>query len=344
MIFFSRLLRLTVPALALQVGALVAQVPTNASTPEQPFFEWTELRFASDVYAGRRDRLKPLLWDNGGGVFLAPSAEGTSHGETFRQLDDFLYFTGLELPHSVLAIDADAGRTLLFVPSRDPRFENGTRPNDFPGRRLASDPELVRRSGIAEIRPYDELAGVVRAWVRQGRLIWMNLGRDVDVEEIESDFVTDLDPVHAMLAHLQRQHATVRIGNAYSAIARLRMIKGPEEVEAIRRACAVTIGGIRATAPHVVDGTDERTLAGILEGAFKRAGAHGPAFASIIKSGPNSLWPWRILAAHYDRRNRPIRDGELVIFDVGAERDYYVCDVGRTFPVSGRFRDRKSVV
>lgn len=29
--------------------------------------------------------------------------------------------------------------------------------------------------------------------------------------------------------------------------------------------------------------------------------------------------------------------GELVIFDVGCEVDYYVSDVGRTFPVSGRF-------
>ncbi len=52
---------------------------------------------------------------------------------------------------------------------------------------------------------------------------------------------------------------------------------------------------------------------------------------------PNSLWPWRILAANYDRRNRVMRDGELVVFDVGTELDYAVSDVGRTFPVSGHF-------
>jgi Xaa-Pro aminopeptidase len=60
-------------------------------------------------------------------------------------------------------------------------------------------------------------------------------------------------------------------------------------------------------------------------------------FHPIIKSGPNSLWAWRILASHYDRRNRAVRDGELVIFDVGCELDHYVSDVGRTVPVSGKF-------
>ena len=32
-----------------------------------------------------------------------------------------------------------------------------------------------------------------------------------------------------------------------------------------------------------------------------------------------------------------MRQGELVIFDVGCELDYYASDVGRTFPVSGKF-------
>ncbi len=49
------------------------------------------------------------------------------------------------------------------------------------------------------------------------------------------------------------------------------------------------------------------------------------------------MWPWRILASHYDRRNRRMQAGDLVIFDVGCEVDTYASDIGRTFPVSGRF-------
>ena len=118
---------------------LVLVVPAAAqvaSTPEQRFFDWTALQFDKEVYAQRRARLIHALQHAGGGVFIAPSAHGVSHGPTFRQLDDFLYFTGLELPHSLLAIDADAATTTLFTPGRDARFESTARPNDFPGRPL----------------------------------------------------------------------------------------------------------------------------------------------------------------------------------------------------------------
>lgn len=85
----------------------------------------------------------------------------------------------------------------------------------------------------------------------------------------------------------------------------------------------------------------ERTLTGAFTADCMTLGAQRDAFSPIIRSGPDSLWPWRILGAHYDRRNRTLRSGELVIFDVGCERDHYVSDVGRTFPVDSRFTPRQ---
>ena len=101
------------------------------------------------------------------------------------------------------------------------------------------------------------------------------------------------------------------------------------------------MNGIRHAATFIEPGVDERRLEGELEASFKRNGSQRMAFASIIKSGPNSLWPWRILASHYNRRNRAMHAGDLVIFDVGAELNYYISDVGRTFPVSGTFTPRQ---
>lgn len=93
------------------------------------------------------------------------------------------------------------------------------------------------------------------------------------------------------------------------------------------------------------DGVDERGLEAELEAFYMRGGAARLPFASIIKSGPNSLWPWRILATHNDRRNRAMKNGELVIFDVGCELDGYVSDTGRTLPVSGRFTaDQRAIL
>ncbi len=307
-------------------------------TPEQRFLDWSRMQFPAPVHAARRARLAQSLRETGrGGVFLAPSADGFSGGETFRQLDDFLYFTGLELPNSVLAIEVDTGRSTLFVPERDARFESGSRPNDFPGRPLQTDLGLVSAAGVDAFRPYTELDAALERWIEAGQSLVLNAGRGGSVAVPSSDYVRSYDAVQVLRLHLATRHPEALLENAFPAIAHLRMVKGPEEIERIARACAITVDAMHAAARYVRPGVDERTLEAELEAAFKRGGAQRPAFDSIIKSGPNSLWPWRILASHYDRRNRRMQSGELVIFDVGCELDHYASDIGRTFPVSGRF-------
>ncbi|MCG8604001.1 Xaa-Pro peptidase family protein [bacterium] len=310
---------------------------SHDKTREQRFFDWTSLQFDKSVYAKRRAKLEQLLRSSGGGVFLTPSAHGVSHGPTFRQLDDFLYLTGLELPHSILAIDSDAGKTVLFAPRRDARFESKFRPNDFPGRPLADDPKLSRVSGISEIRPYSELNAAVTEWCKAGRVLRINSGRKGSLSRMKTDFIYDWDPADQLIFHFQRTYPSAKLENAFAEVAKMRMIKGPEEVEVIRRVCDLTVKAIKHTATFIRDGVDERRLEAELEAIYKRGGAQRLAFSSIIKSGPNSLWPWRILAAHSNRLNRQMKNGELVILDVGTELDYYVSDVGRTFPVSGTF-------
>jgi Xaa-Pro aminopeptidase len=340
-IHWTRGLSIALLAAPASAGLCRAQV-ARTGTPEQRFFEWTDLRFAPQVFALRRTKMVEQLRASGNGVLLVPSAEGTSGGETFRQLDDFLYFTGLEVPRSVLAIDARDGRSTLFTPHRDARFENAGRRNDFPGRPLADDPEISRRSGLDAVLPYESLDSAVASWVGASISIRLDApGSGGPAGQVVaapvSDYVTIWSPVQMLAFHLLEKHPGVRLLSAGSSVARLRMVKGGEEIEVMRRVASITAQAIREAAGHVRDGIDERSLEAELEAAFKRRGGQRLGFASIIKSGPNSLWAWRILAAQYDRRNRSMHGGELVIFDVGTELDGYTSDVGRTFPVSGRF-------
>ncbi len=320
-------------------GTFSAQA--SSAPREQRFFEWTGMPFSTEVYRARREKMIARLRLSGGGVFLVPGRYGVSDGFTFRQVDDFLYFAGLELADSMLVLDADAGTAILFTPPRDTRYENPSRPNDFPGRLQGADPDLAETSGIADVRTFSELARAVDGWVSEGKRLRVNFGRPGSIPTVTPDFVTGWTASEALTFHVQREYPKGRIENAYEDVARLRMVHGPEEIEAMRRVSALTTTAIRQAAGFVRDGVDERTLEAELEAAFKRGGSQRLPFASIIKSGPNSLWPWRILAANYDRRNRVLRDGELVVFDVGAELDYYVSDVGRTFPVSGRFTKKQ---
>jgi Xaa-Pro aminopeptidase len=269
-------------------------------------------------------------------VYLSPTDPGSSHGFTFRQVDDFLYFTGLELPGSILAIDSNSGEATIFAPRRDPRYESMARPNDFPGRPLADDPAVAEAAGIA-IHPFDELRWAIRDLVDEGHLLRINSGRDSPVRRFDTELIYEWTAAERLIHHLQKEYPEANIENAFRDVAELRMVKSAEEIEAMRRVIDLTTAAIRHAASFVRPGVSERALEAELEAEYKRGGGQRLGFSSIIKSGPNSLWPWRILAANYDRRNRTMSPGDLVIFDVGTELDYYVSDVGRTFPVSGSF-------
>ncbi len=312
-------------------------------TEEQRYFGWAELPFPKTEYQQRRTRMVEELKAAGGGIFLCPSRDGLSNGETFRQLDDFNYFTGLEFPQSMLAIDSD-GEVTLFAPDRDFRFEAASRMNDFPGRPLADDPELKKGSGIENIRSFDGLDGYLKEKIGRGKSFYINSGSPADILPLETSYITTWSCEQSLIYHLQQSFPGIKIRNAYREVGHLRIIKSDLEIEALRRAVDITVKGIKVAVRHIKPGVDERTLEGEMEAEFKRQGSPRVPFASIIKSGPNSLWPWRILAAHYERRNRKMNAGELVIFDVGCEYKHYVSDMGRTFPVSGKFTEEQKKI
>jgi Xaa-Pro aminopeptidase len=327
------------------LGALAVGLPATihaqeSQNREERFFDWARMTFPAAEYAKRREALIASLAENGGGVFLAPS-DFPVGGPTFRQLDNFLHFTGLELPSSVLVLDADAGGTLVFAPRRDARFERPSRPNDFPGRPLADDSNIATVSRIARIEPFEGFDNFVDEVVDGGHTIWVDFG-----SPSADPWFTTTQPIrvqtsqeNALALYVKNRWPNAVVKNAYENVAAIRMVKSEAEIVVMRRAAEISALALLSAAGYVGVGVDERRLEAEFEAGCKRGGAQRLAFPSIIKSGPNSLWPWRVLATHYDRRNREMVDGDLVIFDVGCELDHYASDMGRTFPASGTFTD-----
>ncbi|MEO7158691.1 MAG: Xaa-Pro peptidase family protein, partial [Vicinamibacterales bacterium] len=324
--------------LTLVILMLGLTLPTTAQrTPEQRYFDWGSPAFPAEEFVARRQAVGQSLASDGGGVLLAPAAAGASEGFTFRQLDTFWYLTGLEVPDSVLALDSDGMRATFYAPARDARFESASRPNDFPGRPLQMDPRLGSRAALTMIKPIEQLSTDITAWVGAGKILRVDTGAPGPVGTLLLAPVQTVSPLRHFIQWLQQVQPSAALSNAYSALARARMVKSTREIAIMRRAARLGVDGIVHAAALVREGIDERGLEAEFEAFCKRGGAQRLPFASIIKSGPNALWPWRILATHYDRRNRPMKNGEMVIFDVGCELDGYVSDTGRTFPVSGTF-------
>lgn len=315
-----------------------------AQTPVQYYFDWTEMPFSKQELTKRRSNLIQELTKSGkSGIVIIPSRDGFSTGETFRQLDDFYYFTGLELPNSLLLIDLQNQDSWIYTPEEDLRFSRDSRPNDFPGRPLIQDGEITKRSGL-KLQNITDFSSYMDELATRKTAVFMNSGRPGDFIFPKPDYINIPSPTQRLARELKERNHISTFENSYEAIARLRMVKSDSKIVLLRKATQINVQGIRTAVKQVKIGIDERYLEGILEGDYKVNGAQRLAFGSIIKSGPNSHWPWRILATHYNRRNRTLLENDLVIFDVGCEYNHYVSDVGRTFPVSGRFSDRQKEI
>lgn len=316
-------------------------VPLVGQTPSQSYFDWARVTFSSDEFAERRARMAAeLASEDAGSVFLVPSAQGRSSGSSFRQADGFFYFTGLEVPGSVLAIPSDGRDPVLFMPRTDFRYESSSRPNDFPGRPLADDDSIAEWADL-EVVAFEGMEAMLESWQQRGYSFRVRASEDEIAGGPVQAFVTPITPPLQLARYLQERMPDAQILSAHRAVRRVRGVKTPAEVAQLLRVAQLTESAITHAVGFVRPGVTERELRAEFEAACKRGGGQRIPFTPIVKSGPNSLWPWRILASHYDRRNRAMEAGELVIFDVGCELDHYVSDIGRTFPVSGRFTPRQ---
>jgi Xaa-Pro aminopeptidase len=98
------------------------------------------------------------------------------------------------------------------------------------------------------------------------------------------------------------------------------------------------VGSLKQAMQSARPGMYEYELEALIEGGFRRAGADGPSFGSIVGSGPNST------QYHYEKNDRRMKAGDVVVMDVGAAYRGYAADVTRTIPVSGRFTPEQRAV
>jgi Xaa-Pro aminopeptidase len=107
----------------------------------------------------------------------------------------------------------------------------------------------------------------------------------------------------------------------------LRAVKDAAEVARLAAACAITAEALAWLAEQRVEGVSERALARALEARFLALGADGIAFPTIVAAGVNGASP------HHEPTDRPVRRGELVTVDCGAEVDGYRADMTRSLAV-----------
>jgi Xaa-Pro dipeptidase len=128
--------------------------------------------------------------------------------------------------------------------------------------------------------------------------------------------------VQSWLSLTKEFQCAIEVNNSF--VEALRMIKDPQEIEYMRKAGALTGEGMKAAYDAVKPGAKEYEVAAEIEFAMRKRGAGPTAFETIVASGACSAFP------HGGCSDKEIREGDLVVVDIGATYNYYCSDMTRT--------------
>ncbi|HIE13144.1 MAG TPA: aminopeptidase P family protein, partial [Desulfotomaculum sp.] len=126
---------------------------------------------------------------------------------------------------------------------------------------------------------------------------------------------------------LADEAAGITLVPAAGLVERLRMIKEPQEITAIKRAVSLVDETFAASLASLRPGVKERDWALELEFFLRRKGAQRAAFDFIVASG------WRSALPHGRAAEKAVEEGDLVVVDCGAVVGQYCSDFTRTVAV-----------
>lgn len=282
-----------------------------------------------DVFIENRKRLIEKLEDNAIVILFAGKAPIKSADEKyqFSPNRNFYYFTGIEEEEHVLVIKKVNNNVeeILFLKDIDEEMEK------WVGKSLRVD-EAKEISGIGKANYISSLNSILNKFINKGTSV--NIYLDLNRDSFEG--MSNYEQVFAR--ELKRKYPSVNIKNVYPLIIPLRLVKGLEEVENIKKAIEITIDGVESIMKNIVPGMKEYELEAYYEFICRSRGIKDYAFKTIAASGKNAT------VLHYVENNSEIKDGDLILFDLGAQYKYYSADISRTFPVNGIFTERQKEV
>jgi Xaa-Pro aminopeptidase len=283
--------------------------------------------FDPAVFRARREAFMQALGPDAVAI-VTSLPERLRNGDAFhpfRQHSDIVYLTGFAEPETTLVIrpGAETERVVMFVRPRDPEMET------WDGRRAGLE-------GAVELYGADAAYPVAELESRLADLI-ANTGELHYALGIHD--AMDLGVAHA-IARLRKSEKKGKrppraVVDPRAALHEQRLFKRPEELRALRTACAITVEAHLAAMKLGRPGVFEHELEAVIDYTFRRRGGAGAGYTTIVGAGENAT------ILHYIENRCAIADGDLVLVDAGCEYDHYTADITRTWPASGVFSPRQ---
>ncbi|HDR7635557.1 MULTISPECIES: aminopeptidase P family protein [Bacillus] len=283
----------------------------------------------STFFVQNRERLVNTLPDESITILFAGQAPHMSADAHYKFVPNrnFYYLTGIDEPNVIFMLKkfGNSVEETLFIEKSDPVMEK------WDGKTVSKE-DAEQISGIKKVVYIESFEKTMANTLFTENVKHLYL--DLERREWKGTETKTL----AFAKYVREQYPHVLIGNVYPHICELRVFKTEEEIEIIKEAIVVTKEGIYNVLKHAKADVMEYELEAHFDFTLKSSGIKHHAFNTILASGKNAT------VLHYEDNDAQIQNGDLVLLDLGAQKDYYNADISYTFPASGTFSSRQKQI
>ncbi|MCL2405861.1 MAG: Xaa-Pro aminopeptidase [Defluviitaleaceae bacterium] len=240
---------------------------------------------------------------------------------------NYLYLAGVDYEGFILVLTKTASsiQERLYILPKDQFKER------WNGYRYSTD-EVRGLSGVENLRYVDSFEDDIFRTINSGQIkeLWLDLFKNRHTEPH--------DISHTFANKVRCSYPWLTIANMLPALRKLRTIKAPCEIEALKHSEEITKDGIIAMMKAAKPGMYEYELKAEFDRVVTKSGVVATISAPIISAGSNNFF------IHYNSFTGQIGGDDMILVDVGADWNHLVTDVSRAWPVSGKFTDKQAAL
>jgi Xaa-Pro aminopeptidase len=292
--------------------------------------QFAEARFRqpNEEYKARRDKLMSGV-DGPVVIFGYTGHEDASEVAVFFQEPYFYYLSGHDEPGAALLLipspaggkKIDGPREILYLPTRDPGQEKWDGPKLGP-----DDPGISEKTGFGAVESLAKLKTDLATLSKTYQTFYTLL--PPMVEEGYPHLTKSLEMLHADLPEAKFEDLAPQLDA-------MRQVKSAGELALLQKAIGVSIDAQVDAMKYMRPGLFEYQVAARMKEIHEFGGCEREAYAPIVGTGFNST------VLHYSVLDAQIKDGDVVVMDVGGEYGGYAADITRTIPANGKFTPRQ---
>lgn len=248
----------------------------------------------------------------------------------YRQENNLFYLTNLGQGGATLVLikNGTDKQEILFLPKVNPLFEvwNGKRYSFGDAQRISGVKTIIDANNLSE---FVNSVKSKTAFVSENEKV--SISNYAETIYLLSDGRFENEREYERESEFAKTLRDYRVVNAQPIFARLRLVKSPLEIKLMQHAIDITAAATERAMKTVGDADWEYEVRAEIEYIFRLNNSNYWGFPSIVAAGENAT------TLHYEESQSPLKKGELLLTDIGAEYKHYSADITRTFPISGKF-------